>query len=164
MASEHSMDIIVQFDFQELKNAVEQTKKECITRYDLKDSNIEIELSDENIKLNTANEFQMETVYGVLLGKTIVRGLSGKIFDRQKVEEAGGMRFRQEIKLIKALDQENAKKISQIIRENFPKSKAVIQGTTLRITSKSIDELQEIMAHLKKIDSLKVPLQFTNYR
>lgn len=164
MASEHSMDIGINFDLQELRNAIDQAKKETVNRYDLKDSNIVIELNDDNIKINAASDMQIEAVYGIIVKKMVGRNLSPKILDRQKIEEAGGMRVRQELKLIKALDQENAKKISKIVRDNFPKSKPVIQGETVRIVSKSIDELQEIMTKLKADESIKVPLNFTNYR
>lgn len=164
MASEHSMDIGINFDLQEMRNAIDQARKETVNRYDLKDSNIVIELNDDNIKLNAPSDMQIESVYGIIVKKMVGRNLSPKILDRQKIEEAGGMRVRQELKLIKALDQENAKKISKIVRDNFPKSKPIIQGETVRIVSKSIDELQEIMTKLKEDESIKVPLNFTNYR
>lgn len=164
MASEHSMDIVVKFDFQELRNAVEQAKKEVLNRYDLKDSNIEVELTDEGIKLNVANDMQLESVYGVIVKKMAGRNLSHKILDRQKAEQASGMRVRQEIKLIKSLDQENAKKIAKMIRDAFPKVKPLIQGDSVRVVSKAIDELQEVIGFLRKDETLKVPLEFSNYR
>lgn len=164
MAKEHSMDITVQFDSQELTNAVEMTKKEAINRYDLKDSMVEIELSEDSIKITTQSEMHIESVYGILTKKMISRGLSPKILDRQKVQEMGGMRVRQEIKLIKALDQEMAKNLSKKIRELFPKSKPTIQGEILRVTSMSIDDLQEIMRVLKADEKIKIPLAFGNYR
>jgi len=164
MASEHSMDIMVQFDFQELKNAVEIAKKEIMNRYDLKDSKVEIELTEELIKVNTANEYQIETVVGIIVGKMVNRKVSPKILDRQKIQPAGGMRFVQEIKLIKAMDQENAKNISKMVRDNFPKVKPLIQGDTVRVVSKSIDDLQAIMSFLNTQESIKIPLLYTNYR
>lgn len=164
MAKEHSMDISVQFDFQELKNAVEQTKKEAINRYDLKDAGIEVELSEDNIKVTAQSEMQIEAVYGILIKKMIGRNVSPKILDRQKIAEIGGMRVKQEMKLIKALDQEMSKKISKMIRDSFPKSKPVIQGELIRVTSGSIDELQAIIAKLKADETLNLPLEFGNYR
>ena len=164
MASEHSMDIVVNFDFQELRNAVDQTKKEAINRFDLKDAKIEIELADDDVKVAANSEYQLEAVFGILVKKTVGRNLSPKILDRRKAEEAGGMIYNQQIKLIKALDQETSKEISKKIRDRFPKSKASIQGDTIRVTSKSIDELQEIMQMLKVDTTMKVPLSFTNYR
>ena len=158
------MDVSVQFDFQELKNAVEQTKKEATNRYDLKDSNPEIELSDTQIKVTVGSEMQVEAVYGILIKKMISRNVSPKILDRKGPKEVGGMRVREEMNLIKALDQENAKKISQKIRDAFPKAKPVINGDTLRVTSGSIDDLQQIIALLRNDENIKVPLEFGNYR
>ncbi len=164
MAKEHSMDISVQFDSQELKNAVEMTKKEATNRYDLKDSNVEIELFDDSIKITTKSEMHVESVYGILTKKMISRGLSSKIFDRQNIQEIGGMRVRQEIKLITVLDQDTSKDLSKKIREAFPKAKPIIQGNILRVTSMSIDDLQAISQMLKADEKIQVPLEFGNYR
>ena len=164
MASDHTMDIEVNFDFQEMKNAVDQAQRDSKTRYDLKDSNVEIELSNESVKVNAQSDHQIEAVYGILIQKMIGRGLSPKILDRQKMEEAGGMRMRQEMKLVKALDSENSKKISKLVRENFPKAKPVIQGDTIRISSQSIDDLQAISRMLRDDESIVVPLEFGNYK
>jgi len=164
MAKDHSMDVSVNFDFQEMKNAVDQAQRDSKTRYDLKDSNVEIELSNESVKVNAQSDHQIEAVYGILIQKMIGRGLSPKILDRQKMEEAGGMRMRQEMKLVKALDSENSKKISKLVRENFPKAKPVIQGDTIRISSQSIDDLQAISRMLRDDESIVVPLEFGNYK
>jgi len=164
MGSVHSMDIVVKFDKQELNNAIEQAKKEALNRYDLKDAGIEIELNDEDIKLIAASELQLESVFGIIVKKMAGRGLSHKILDRQKIEQAGGMKVRQYIKLVKVLDQENAKEITKKVREAFPKAKPLIQGDTVRVISPSIDELQAIMGMLQKDETIKVPLEFTNYR
>ena len=164
MASEHSMDIVVKFDFQELRNAVDQAKREAINRFDLKDANIEIELSDENIKITAPSNIQVESVIDILGKKMLSRNLSQKILKRGEIKEVGGMRVRIEIELIKSLDQENAKNISKMIRDEFSKAKASIQGDSVRVSSKSIDDLQGIMARLKADSSMKVPLEFTNYR
>jgi len=164
MASDHSMDIGVDFDFQELKNAVDQAKRESTTRYDLKDSNIEIELNDEDIKVTAQSNNQIESVFGILIQKMISRKLSPKILNRQDIKDIGGMRVRQEMTLIKALDQDAAKKISKIVREEFPKSKPMIQGESVRVVSKSIDDLQAIMKVLNDTESLEVPLNYTNFK
>ncbi|PJC39353.1 YajQ family cyclic di-GMP-binding protein [Candidatus Peregrinibacteria bacterium CG_4_9_14_0_2_um_filter_38_9] len=164
MASDHSMDIAAKFDMQEMRNAVDQAKKEILTRYDLKDSHIEIELTDDLIKVNTANEFQLDTVYEIIMKRMAARGLSTKILDRQTFEPAGGMRMKQEIKLVKSIDQESAKTITKLIRDNFQKTKTNIQGDEVRVTSKSIDDLQGIMKYLQSKEDIKVPLFFTNFR
>ncbi len=164
MAKDHSMDVSVSFDFQEMRNAIDQAQRDAKTRYDLKDSNIEIELTEDSVKVNAQSDHQIESVYGIIVQKMISRHLSPKILDRQKMEEAGGMRMRQEMKLVKALDQENAKKISKLVRENFEKCKPVIQGDTIRISSKSIDDLQAISKFLQEDESIVVPLSFGNYK
>ncbi len=164
MAKEHSMDITIQFDFQELKNAVEQTKKEAVNRFDLKDSNIEIELGEDEIKVTAQSDMQIESVFGILLKKMISRSVSPLILKRAEAKEIGGMRVREEMKLIKALDQENAKKITAIVKELFPKAKSNIQGDTVRVTSSSIDDLQKIIAALNADEKLALPLEFGNYR
>lgn len=164
MASESSFDIVSEFDIQELRNAVDQTIKECITRYDLKDSKIVIELKDDQIDINVANEYQVESVKGILLQKIINRKLSPKILDFQDFEPAANMRVRQTIKLIKAMDQETAKEISRFIRDNFPKAKPNIQGPVVRVSSKDKDELQAIIQMLKSKEDLKIPIEFTNFR
>jgi len=164
MASDHSMDIVAKFDMQEMRNAVDQAKKEILNRYDLKDSNIEIDLADDSIKINATSEFQLDTVYEIIMKRMAGRGLSPKILDRQKFEPAGGMRVRQEVKLVKSIDQESAKAISKLIRDAFPKAKASIQGDEVRVSSKSIDELQETMKLLQSKEEIKVPLFFTNFR
>lgn len=164
MAGEHSMDIGVKFDYQELVNSVDQAKREAVNRFDLKNSNIEIELGSEDLKIIAPSNIQVESVYDILTKKMIGRNLSPKILDRQEIKEIGGMRVRQEIKLIKSLDQESAKKISKLVKENFDKSKPVIQGDSIRVTSKSIDELQEIMVFLRTNEAITVPLDFTNFK
>src|SRR3989339_1236777 len=148
MASDFSFDIVSQFDAQELRNAVDQVRREVSTRYDLKDSHIEIDLTENDINVNTVNEYQMQAVMGILIQKLINRSLSPKILDPQKIEDAGGMRFKQLIKLIKALDQETAKKLSKMIRDNFPKVKPTIQGDSVRVSSKSKDDLQAVMVYI----------------
>ena len=164
MASDHSMDISVNFDFQELRNVVDQTKREATNRFDLKDANIEVALTEENIKITADADIQIESVYGILTKKMVSRNLSSRTFDRKEIKEIGGMRVRQEISLIKSLDQENAKKISKYIRENYDKAKPNIQGDTVRVVSKSIDDLQAIKAALLADESIKVPLSFGNFK
>lgn len=165
MASMHSMDIVVQFDLQEMKNSIDQAMREATNRYDLKDSNVKIELKEDNaVWLEAANDMHLQALYDILLKKMVGRGLSHKILDRKEILDATGMRRKQEMKLVKVLDQENAKIVSKIIRDKFPKAKPVIQGDTVRVTSGSIDDLQGAISVLRADASIKVPLEFTNYR
>lgn len=164
MASDFSFDIVCQFDLQELKNALDQTRKEISNRFDLKDAKIVIELSDNEITLNVKEEFQFSQVMSVLMQKVVNRGLSPKILDPKEPESAADMRYKQSIKLIKSLDQENAKNISKFIRDNFPKVKPNINADTVRVSSKDKDELQAVMQALRTKEDIKIPIQFTNYR
>lgn len=163
MASTYSFDVVSDFDRQELVNAVDQTIREINSRYDLKDTKTTVELGDEAIAVNTDSEFTLEAVHDILRTKAAKRNLSQKIFDYGKIESAGGNRVRQEIKLKKGIEQEIGKKITKIIRDEFKKVQASIQGDSVRISSKSKDDLQVIMQRLKQED-FPVALQFTNYR
>jgi len=164
MASEHSMDISVNFDFQELKNAVDQAKREATNRFDLKDAGIELNLTEESLKITAKADIQIESVFTILSKKLIGRNLSSKVLDRKDIEEIGGMRVRQEMTLVKVLDKENAKLISKKIKENFDKVKANIQGETIRVSSKSINDLQSVQQMLNNDESIEVPLSFANYK
>jgi cyclic-di-GMP-binding protein len=163
MASSYSFDVVSDFDYQEVVNAVEQTRRDVENRYDLKDTKTKLDLSPEKLTIETTSQFALDAVITVLHTKAAKRDLSLKIFELGKLESASGSRVRQEITLTKGLNQENAKKISKTIRDTFPKIQASIQGEALRITGKSKDDLQEVMQLLRQGD-WPVALQFNNYR
>jgi cyclic-di-GMP-binding protein len=163
MAATFSFDIVSDFDRQELVNAIDQTQREIQSRYDLKNTKTTMELLDESIVVNTDSEFTLDAVHTILQTKSAKRNLPLKIFDYGKVESASGNRVRQDIKLKKGISQEIAKKISKLIRDEFKKVQASIQGDAVRVSAKSKDDLQEVMQRVKQED-LPVALQFTNYR
>ena len=163
MASTYLFDVVSDFDRQELVNAVDQTTREINSRYDLKDTKTTVELGEEAITVNTDSEFTLDAVVTILQTKAAKRNLSLKIFDYGKVESASGNRVRQEIKLKKGISQEVGKQITKVIRDEFKKVQASIQGDAVRISSKSKDDLQVIIQRLKQ-EELPVALQFTNYR
>ncbi|HEY9805250.1 MAG TPA: YajQ family cyclic di-GMP-binding protein [Candidatus Obscuribacterales bacterium] len=163
MASTYSFDVVSEFDRQELVNAVDQTVREIKSRYDLKDTKTTLELGEEVITINTDSEFTLDAVHTLLQTKSAKRNLSLKIFDYGKVESASGNRVRQEIKLKKGISQEIAKQISKLIRDEFKKVQASIQGDAVRVSAKDKDDLQGVIQRLKQED-LPVALQFTNYR
>jgi len=163
MASTYSFDIVSDFDRQELVNAIDQTTREIGTRYDLKDTKTTLELGEDEITVNTDSEFTLTAVHTILQTKAAKRNLALKIFDYGKVESASGNRVRQVIKLQRGISQEISKKISKLIRDEFKKIQASIQGDAVRVSAKSKDELQLVIQRLKQED-LPVPLQFTNYR
>lgn len=163
--ADFSFDVVSQFDRQELKNAIDQTTREVQTRYDLKDTKTEIQLEKETITFNTASEMTLTTLKDILESKLIRRGLSLKILDYQKAEEASGGRVRQTVKLKEGLTDELAKQISKQIRTEFKKVNPQIQGDAVRVSAKNKDDLQGVITALKgKADEFPVALQFTNYR
>lgn len=163
MASTFSFDIVSDFDRQELVNAVDQVVRDVKSRYDLKDTATTVELNEENITVSTDSDFTLEAVHTILREKAAKRNLSQKIFDFGKTESASGNRVRQEIKLKKGISQEIAKQISKLIRDEFKKVQASIQGDAVRVTAKDKDDLQTVIQRLKQED-FPVALQFTNYR
>jgi cyclic-di-GMP-binding protein len=163
MASTYSFDIVSDFDRQELVNAIDQVVRDVKSRYDLKDSQTTVELGEDKITIGTDSEFTLESVHTILREKAAKRSLSQKIFDFGKVESASGNRVRQEIKLQKGISQEIAKQISKLIRDEFKKIQASIQGDAVRVSAKDKDELQTVIQRLKQED-YPVALQFTNYR
>lgn len=164
MASDSSMDIICDFNVHELTNAVDQTRRELSTRYDLKSLGITVDQGEDAITITAPSEYALNASFEILLQKVINRKLSPKILNKKDMEKMGGTTVRYKVELIKALDQESAKKISAVIREKFPKAKPSIQGQTIRVSSKSRDELQSVIAMLRTDKVIDLPLQFTNYR
>jgi cyclic-di-GMP-binding protein len=163
MASTYSFDIVSDFDYQELVNTVDQTTREINSRYDLKDTKTTVELGKESITVNTDSEFTLDSVHTILQTKAAKRNLSLKIFDYGNVESASGNRVRQEIKLKKGISQEIGKQITKLIRDEFKKVQASIQGDAVRVSAKDKDELQAVIQRLKQED-YPAALQFTNYR
>ena len=163
MASTSSFDIVSDFDRQELVNTVDQTVREINNRYDLKDTKTTVELGETALTVNTNSEFTLESVHDILRTKAAKRNLSQKIFDYGKVESASGSRIRQEITLQKGINQDIAKRITKIIRDEFKKVQSSIQGDAVRVSSKSKDDLQQVMGRLKQ-EEFPIELQFTNYR
>ncbi|NJR50840.1 MAG: YajQ family cyclic di-GMP-binding protein [Leptolyngbyaceae cyanobacterium CSU_1_3] len=163
MASTFSFDVVSDFDRQELVNAVDQTNREIIARYDLKDTKTTMELGEEAIVINTDSEFTLDAIQTILQTKAAKRNLSLKIFDYGKPESASGNRIRQEIKLKKGISSEVAKQITKLIRDEFKKVQGSIQGDAVRVSAKAKDDLQAVMQRLKQED-YPMALQFTNYR
>jgi cyclic-di-GMP-binding protein len=163
VASNSSFDIVSDFDQQELTNAVDQTQREVRTRYDLKSTPTEIEHDQNEVIITTDSDFTLSQVNDVFQGKVIQRGLSLKILDYQKEEQASGGKVRQVIKLKRGIPEETAKEISKQIRSDFKKVTAQIQGDAVRVSSKSKDDLQNVIQTMKESD-YSIPLQFTNFR
>jgi len=165
MAENFSFDIVSDFDRQELVNTLDQVRREISQRYDLKDSNTSIDLEKENIYILTNSELTLDSVVDILRQKATKRKLSLMIFDFEKIEVISGNRIKQSIKLKKGLDQEVAKKISKEIRNQIKKINVSIQGESLRVSSKSKNDLQIAIKMLDKFEEVfEIPLQTNNYR
>ncbi len=165
MASEYSFDVVAQFDMQEVRNAVDQVKREISTRYDFRDSKATIELGEELITVVAPSEMKVAQVWDVLLQKIINRKQSPKILDKGEPKPTGGMEFKMEIKLLKTLPQEKCKKITALMKEAGLKAKGSIQGDAVRVSSKDKDELQAVINFLRgKEEEVGAALTFENYR
>jgi uncharacterized protein YajQ (UPF0234 family) len=165
MAGDVSFDVVSDFDRQELVNALDQVRREMATRYDFKGATAELELGRDEIVLLTDDEFRAKAVRDLIESKAIRRGLSLKVFEWGTLEKAGGNKVRQRIGLRRGLPEDLAKKISKLIRDEFPKTKPQIQGDAVRVSGKSKDELQRVIARLRQEgEAYPVPLQFENYR
>jgi uncharacterized protein YajQ (UPF0234 family) len=163
MAGEVSFDVVSDFDEQELRNALDQVRREVQQRYDFKGATVELTQAKEELILVTDDEFRAQAVHDLIESKAVRRNLSLKIFDWGKVEPAGGNKVRQRIGLRRGLNEEFARKLSKLIRDEFPKVKSQIQGDAIRVSGKSKDELQRVISRLRELDE-PVPLQFENYR
>ncbi|GAC1567899.1 MAG: YajQ family cyclic di-GMP-binding protein [Ktedonobacteraceae bacterium] len=163
MAGDCSFDLVSQFDEQELVNALDQTRREVQTRYDLKDTKTEIIHTKDTITIVTDSSLTLKSVRDILETKAVRRSLSLKIFKPGKEESASGGKVRQVIELQQGLSQDLAKEISKHIRDAYPKVRPQIQGDAVRVTAKSRDELQAVIAFLKQKE-YPVALQYINYR
>ena len=166
MAKDCSFDVVSEFDRQELVNAVDQVKREVSSRFDLKDSNSDVNLdADKSITITTNDEMKLRNIYDILQSKLVKRNLSIRILDPQPIENALGGNVRQVFKLKKGLTQELAKKISSDIKDLKMKVQPSIQGDCVRVSGKDKDDLQKVIQMLRQNEEkYDYPLQFTNYR
>ena len=163
MAGDQSFDVVSEFDVQELRNALDQVRREVAQRYDFKGATVQLEQGSDEVTLLTDDEFRASAIKDLIESKAVRRSLSLKIFDWGKVEEAGGNKVRQRIGLRKGLPDDLARKLTKLIRDEFPKVKSQIQGDAIRVSGKSRDDLQRVITRLRELDEV-VPLQFQNYR
>jgi uncharacterized protein YajQ (UPF0234 family) len=163
VASESSFDVVSKVDRQEVDNALNQAAKEISQRYDFKNVGASIAWSGDTIVMRANSEDRVKAVLDVFQTKLVKRGVSLKAVDADDPRPSG-KEYRIEAGLKEGLSQENAKKISKLIRDEGPKNvKAQITGDELRVSGKSRDDLQAVIALLKGAD-LDVALQFVNYR
>ena len=165
MAENFSFDVVSDFERQELVNTLDQVKREISQRYDLKGTETKIDLDKENIFLITNSELTLNAVNDIIIQKAIKRNLSPKIFDYGEIEIVSGNKIKQTILLKQGIKQEIAKKISKNIRDQIKKINVSINGETLRVTSKSKNDLQMAIKLLSEMEeSFSIPLKANNFR
>ncbi|MCG6553880.1 MAG: YajQ family cyclic di-GMP-binding protein [Candidatus Magnetominusculus sp. LBB02] len=165
MADEHSFDIGCSIDMQEIANAVNQSLKEIQQRFDFKGSksNIEIDKANNAIMVTSDDEFKLKNVLDILQGKLVKREVSLKALSYGKMEQAASNTVKQKITLQQGVPMEKAKEIVKLIKDMKLKVSSEIQGDSVRVRGKKLDDLQTIIEKIKGRD-FEIHLQFTNYR
>ena len=161
--ADNSFDVVSQVDFQEVKNALSQSEKELVTRYDLKKANVELRQEGEEFVLESADEFTLNQALELVKSKLVRRNVNLKSLRPGKLEAASGGRARQRFTFQNGIPQETAKKIVAEIKAAKMKVQGSIQGDSVRVSGKKRDDLQEAIALLKGKE-FDVHLSFTNYR
>lgn len=166
MASTFSFDIVSDYNLAEVINAVDQAKRELSTRYDLKGTNANVDFSGADktgLTVTGDSEYHINTILDILRKKLAGRGISQKLLDTSKKPVTSNFKTTQEVAFKKGIDQDKAKKITSLIRQELPKVKTQIQGAEIRATSPKKDELQTVMRLIERQD-YDFPVNFTNFR
>ena len=166
MAKKATFDVVSEIDLQEVDNAVNQARKEVGQRYDFKGSSAEIEFekASENLTLLADDDYKLTALRDILESKLIKRGVPIRNLDYSESEPASGGNVRQDVTLQQGISTEKGKEIVKAIKAGgFKKAQAQIQDNQVRVTSPSIDELQDVIRHLKEQD-FGLELQFSNFR
>jgi len=161
--ADSSFDVVSSVDMQEMKNAIGQAMKEITTRFDLKGTGSNIELTADQVILTSNDEGKLKAVRDVLEGRLVKRNVPLKALTFGAIEKALGGTARQVITLQKGIPSEKAREIVKIIKGSKIKVQASIQGEQVRVSGKNRDDLQSVIRMLKDTD-LGIDMQFTNYR
>jgi hypothetical protein len=166
MAKDESFDITTGCDLQEVDNAVNQAKREITTRFDFKNVLVEVDFDRPNakIRVHTTDDYKLEAIWQALSQRFVARNVPLKNIKRGEVETASGGTVRQEMTLTQSIDSDIARKIVKYIKEQkFKKAQAQVQGDAVRISSPSREELQLVIAAVKRED-WGIELKYGNYR
>ena len=164
--AQFSFDIVSEFDKAELNNVFDQAQREIDNRYDFKGTPAELEWLNADktgLKVTGNSDFQIESILDIVRKKLASRGQSQKILDTSGAPVVANLKTTLEVPFQQGLDQDKAKKITKLVRDELPKVKTQIQGDTVRVTSGSKDDLQAVMQLVQAAD-YDFPLNFTNYR
>jgi uncharacterized protein YajQ (UPF0234 family) len=163
MAAENSFDIVCKVDMQEVANALDQTRREVDTRYDLKGAKNEIALEKQEITLTSADDMKLKAVVDILQSKLHKRGVPLKALTYGDVQDAAGGTKRQKITLQEGIPIDKAKEIVRLIKDSKVKVQASINEDKVRVAGKNRDDLQKIIALVREKD-LGIAVSFDNYR
>jgi cyclic-di-GMP-binding protein len=161
--ADNSFDIVCKIDMQEVTNALDQTRREVDTRYDLKGSKHEVTLEKTDITLTATDDMKLKAIVDILQSKLHKRGVPLKGLTYGKVETGGGGVLRQKIALQQGIPIEKAREIVRLVKDTKLKLQVSIQEDQVRVSGKSRDDLQKVIALLRERD-LGIALQFSNYR
>lgn len=158
-----SFDIVSEVDQVELRNAVDQTNKEVTNRFDFKGSDARVEQADKLLSVFGDDEFKLNQVYDILVGRLGKRGVDVRCLERGKVDKISGNKVKQELKVRVGIEPDLARRIVKLLKDSKLKVQASIQGDAVRVAGAKRDLLQEAIALVKK-SVTDFPLQFGNYR
>jgi uncharacterized protein YajQ (UPF0234 family) len=158
-----SFDIVSEVDFQEVRNAVDQASREISQRFDFKGTGTSVDLTGEAIEFHAGTEDRLKAAWQVLQEKAVRRQVPLKSLQPGEVQQAAKGTVRQTVSIVQGIPDEKAKQISKFVRGTVPKAQTQIQGTQLRVSAKSKDDLQKAIQAVKGED-FGLALQFTNYR
>jgi uncharacterized protein YajQ (UPF0234 family) len=163
-----SFDVVLEPNFVELRNAVEQSRKEIGTRFDFKGTSADVDLSEQGstreITLHADSDFQIGQVKDVLMGKLTKRGVDARfVDDGAKIEKIGGDKVRQVLSVRNGIDAALGRKIQTLVKQSRLKAQAAIQGEAVRVTGAKRDELQAVIALLRR-EVTDMPIRFDNFR
>ncbi|MEN9560629.1 MAG: hypothetical protein RLZZ502_1840 [Pseudomonadota bacterium] len=160
-----SFDITSELNWIEINNAIDQSRRELATRFDFKGSDSKIDLSekDKTFTLHSDDEFKLEQLTDIVIGKFAKRGIDVRLLDKQTLEKVGGNKVKQVTKLKEGISQELGKKIVKLLKDSKIKVQGSIQGDEVRVSGAKRDDLQTAMALIKK-DVTEMPVNFGNFR
>lgn len=158
-----SFDVVSELNMQEVDNAINQAKKEIEGRYDFKGSQAELSWDKKEVTILAEDDYKVQTMVDILQNKMGKRGIDLRALKLSDVEPAGGRLLRQKVSFAQGIEKEKAKEIVKFIKDSKLKVQPQIMDDKVRVTSKSIDELQTTMQTLKGVN-FEVALQFNNMR
>ena len=164
--AQFSFDIVSEYDKAEMNNVFDQTEREIASRYDFKGTPAELEWLNADktgLKVTGNVEWQIDAILDIVRKKLAAREQSQKVLDTTKEPTVANLKTTKEVPFKQGLDQDKAKQITKLIRDDYPKVKAQIQGDSVRVMSASKNDLQSVMQLIKSKD-FDFPLNFTNYR